>query len=139
MSCGNSGQYLWNTFWSWMTIFSSPSVNFWNMIEVWDQQQLELFYLSSHRLKWSILKWSQGNQTKMLSFKTGHHTVSYKLRISGGFQVPTKLSSSLSLFTLFLWERADTIITLYHTTPQETFHSEKIGLIRVTYDLPCHY
>ena len=29
----------------------------------------------------------------------------------------------LSLSTLFLWERADTIITLYHTTtsPQETF------------------
>ena len=32
------------------------------------------------------------------------------------------LSSSLSLLTLFLWERADTIITLYDTTPSpQTF------------------
>ena len=46
-------------------------------------------------------------------------------------------------------DRADTIITLYHTTPPSTeniigivssspnhFHSENIGLIRVTYDPP---
>ena len=68
---------------------------------------------------------------------------------------------ALSLSLLLLWERADTIITLYHTTTTTNFlstleltytqvwyiigivssspthfHSEKIGLIRVTYDPP---
>ena len=71
-----------------------------------------------------------------------------------------KLSSSLSLCSLFVWERADTKITLPHHPPTHRklfkhlevtysqvwyiirivslspthFHSDKIGLIRVTYD-----